>query len=231
MSRQDARSDARHIQENLMSKIIAAGLAATLIATGANAAITGGTTVSGTAFDAGSVFVCCAAPAQVGLNRLESLNVFGWNEETAVLADPLAVNWLASTGMAGVLAAGTKVHSFGIAFDPDGTPGLQPEVSGFITFNRPVLAVITQNPELVASDFLGKPATSFDSTPNRGLEEADFFSLSMDGLTLTYHFRARNPGDNIRVLTAVPEPATWAMLIAGFGMVGFAARRRKAAIA
>lgn len=30
---------------------------------------------------------------------------------------------------------------------------------------------------------------------------------------------------------AVPEPGTWAMLIAGFGMVGFAARRRKAAVA
>jgi hypothetical protein len=29
----------------------------------------------------------------------------------------------------------------------------------------------------------------------------------------------------------VPEPATWAMLIAGFGMVGFAMRRRKAGLA
>lgn len=29
----------------------------------------------------------------------------------------------------------------------------------------------------------------------------------------------------------VPEPATWAMMIAGFGLVGFAARRRTAAIA
>jgi hypothetical protein len=28
-------------------------------------------------------------------------------------------------------------------------------------------------------------------------------------------------------LSVVPEPATWAMLIAGFGMVGFAARRRR----
>jgi hypothetical protein len=27
--------------------------------------------------------------------------------------------------------------------------------------------------------------------------------------------------------SAVPEPATWAMLIAGFGLVGFAARRRR----
>jgi len=30
---------------------------------------------------------------------------------------------------------------------------------------------------------------------------------------------------------AVPEPASWAMLIMGFGLVGAAARRRKAAVA
>ena len=30
---------------------------------------------------------------------------------------------------------------------------------------------------------------------------------------------------------AVPEPATWALMIAGFGMVGVAARRRKSALA
>jgi len=34
---------------------------------------------------------------------------------------------------------------------------------------------------------------------------------------------------NTRFVTDIPEPATWAMLIAGFGLVGFAARRRKAA--
>ena len=28
----------------------------------------------------------------------------------------------------------------------------------------------------------------------------------------------------------VPEPATWAMMIMGFGLVGFAARRRAAAV-
>jgi hypothetical protein len=33
--------------------------------------------------------------------------------------------------------------------------------------------------------------------------------------------------DNVS-LTAVPEPGTWAMLIAGFGMVGLASRRRRA---
>ena len=36
--------------------------------------------------------------------------------------------------------------------------------------------------------------------------------------------------DNI-FLTAVPEPATWGLMIAGFGMVGFAMRRKKAQLA
>ena len=38
--------------------------------------------------------------------------------------------------------------------------------------------------------------------------------------------------DNITITSAaIPEPATWAMLLAGFGMVGFAARRRRVAAA
>jgi hypothetical protein len=34
-------------------------------------------------------------------------------------------------------------------------------------------------------------------------------------------------GEGVIVTPGVPEPATWAMLIAGFGMVGFTARRRR----
>jgi hypothetical protein len=35
--------------------------------------------------------------------------------------------------------------------------------------------------------------------------------------------------DNVSLTTAVPEPETYAMLLAGLGLVGFAARRRKTA--
>ena len=34
--------------------------------------------------------------------------------------------------------------------------------------------------------------------------------------------------DNIGVMSAVPEPATWALLLLGFGMIGYGMRRRKA---
>jgi hypothetical protein len=37
--------------------------------------------------------------------------------------------------------------------------------------------------------------------------------------------------DNLLVSQAVPEPASWAMLIAGFGLVGAAARRRRITVA
>lgn len=37
--------------------------------------------------------------------------------------------------------------------------------------------------------------------------------------------------DNVSVSAVIPEPATWALLIAGFGLVGAAARRRRPATA
>lgn len=36
--------------------------------------------------------------------------------------------------------------------------------------------------------------------------------------------------DGVSLQSVVPEPATWAMLIAGFGAVGFASRRRRRAV-
>lgn len=37
--------------------------------------------------------------------------------------------------------------------------------------------------------------------------------------------------DNITITQAVPEPATWTMMLLGFGAIGFAMRRRKPALA
>jgi hypothetical protein len=84
-----------------------------------------------------------------------------------------------------------------------------------------------------------KISTVFDSVFVDELFERDyirFFNGSLDsgstgefrfGLTVTKlpnnsPFFLRQSGIDV-----IPEPATWAMLIAGFGMVGFALRRRK----
>jgi hypothetical protein len=73
------------------------------------------------------------------------------------------------------------------------------------------------------------------------LEERDFLFFS-GGILKTgetgrfeYGLTVTDPDGNnpfyIRQSGVVPEPATWAMLITGFGLVGFAMRRRKATIA
>ena len=41
-------------------------------------------------------------------------------------------------------------------------------------------------------------------------------------------YNGDSTGVNFTVTTAVPEPATWGLMIAGFAMAGFAMRRRKA---
>ena len=51
----------------------------------------------------------------------------------------------------------------------------------------------------------------------------DFYSNSADNVGPLL--------DNVLVSQAVPEPASWAMLIAGFGLVGAAARRRRITVA
>ena len=56
------------------------------------------------------------------------------------------------------------------------------------------------------------------------------WNLNVDVLdNLDYHMSTSQMMDRFR--SAVPEPATWAMLIAGFGMVGGAMRRRRTTIA
>ena len=40
---------------------------------------------------------------------------------------------------------------------------------------------------------------------------------------------ADGAGLKLNLSSAVPEPATWAMMIAGFGMIGAMVRRRRAA--
>jgi hypothetical protein len=114
---------------------------------------------------------------------------------------------------------GTVTANFGGKFLTADFTGATLSVTG-------VVGSLLANNVVFTSDYF----SGFDL--NRG------FALSMsnvspvgDGSTaFTSNVVATYSADKAPV-TAIPEPATWAMLIVGFGLVGFAARRRTAVAA
>lgn len=99
---------------------------------------------------------------------------------------------------------GKPVHAFGLF--------LEPEAFDFfdMTLMTNTGASLTQNVNGQGGaqffGWVGDGVTGFTVSSTDAFAAGDFFSAS--------------------VVSSVPEPATWAMLIFGLGMIGFAARRR-----
>lgn len=192
-------------------------IAALATAGTANAAIVMGELTGGTAESNGGVFqqLTPAAGFAVGDNNQQSNNLFAFNE----------VQGVALAADVGGLTAGTVVYSHYVAFDP----GPSRTGIGYVDFDGDILAVLDTRADMDLTDaLLGNSNVNYISVALRGLESADSFNVV--GNRLNIDFRASDPGDYVRVLTAapaVPEPATWAMMIGGFGLVGGAMRRRR----
>jgi len=228
-----------------MSRVFsaAAGMVAAasfaLAAPSAAAILVGGVTGGGAFANGGTFIAVNPIPAgfTVGNNPFSNFNLYGFNEKQSLTLTSnlrlFSVDRPVDTGVGKpfIITAGTVLDSHGIQFDPVNATGV-----GFITFDRPVLAVIRRTPTLISTNaLLGNPLVNYQNVTASGLEfNEDFFTIS--GNTVFINFKTSSPGDNFRVLTsgplvsgAVPEPGTWAMLLAGFGIVGFAARRRNRA--
>ncbi|MFQ3664795.1 MAG: PEPxxWA-CTERM sorting domain-containing protein [Sphingomonadaceae bacterium] len=76
----------------------------------------------------------------------------------------------------------------------------------------------------------GKTATSTNVAVQGWINSYIALAPSLTGRA-SYIFSLDTPTRQGLFIPEVPEPATWAMLIAGFGMVGYAARRRRADLA
>jgi hypothetical protein len=165
-------------------------------------------------------------PFTVGQDNFNTNDLYAFDEvQNFVLTDAL----IANLGLTNI-AAGTRVNSHFVFFDP--LPNAT--VQGAITFDTPVLAAITQRSTLIASNYLGATGVSYLDPGSVGLEPGiDFVTLgNPDANTLRINFLTTDsPGDHFRVITlagpgAVPEPTTWALMLAGVGMIGGVLRRR-----
>ena len=121
------------------------------------------------------------------------------------------------------VVAGTRVDVYFAYFDPAGTQG----GVGSVTFDAPVLGIVAYTSRLPFSDFLrvgGAPYPGDPAFANRGWEETEWAQLSADRRTLIFNGFASDPGDQFRIITAVPEPAS--SLLVGLGLAAMWARRR-----
>lgn len=182
-------------------------LALSLAATAAQAAVP-----TATGLPAGFSFLSYSGTTAVGLGQVNASNTLFYIDEQTV--------------------AGIK--SWYIFFEPTGAQS----VTATLTFDTPILNVLTTQSALAASDATYGIDVDGDAVFNDyasstfiGPESGDLTSFVTGSHTLTISWFAADPGDHIRVLTAapvtaVPEPGTVALLLAGLGVLGFVARRR-----
>jgi hypothetical protein len=95
-------------------------------------------------------------------------------------------------------------------------------------------AGIYTGPSSLAISFNGVDIINLNPAPSDGVYRqfsATFTATGSDTLTVTsYQLPSYNLVDNFSV-TAVPEPSTWALMLAGFAGLGFAGYRRSRAVA
>lgn len=122
------------------------------------------------------------------------------------------------------------LQAWSLFFDPTRAVNL----SGTITFDHAIAQVITTRAGLRSSNATYGIDVDGDARLNdyanlagMGLERTDSLSWISGAQTLSLQWRSNDGGDQIRVLTAVPEPATYALLALGLGAMGLLLRSRR----
>ncbi len=216
-------------------KFLTGGLvAAFLLPATAQAAVLTCTTTPGR--PAGGCQMFATVPTAVGAasnNPTRPGTVQYFAEQTKGV-DAILSAALATAGI--TVASGQIVASDYFNFNPLGLSIAQNTVvNGVATFSGRVIAVIRDRTGLAASSLtsaFGLSGTTYNSPPLVGLEAPILGdNVSFSGNQVNFNLVAISPGDNFRVLTAVPEPSTWMMLLFGFGLAGYALRSRRKNIA
>lgn len=144
-------------------------------------------------------------------------------------------------GQTDVNAADAFSGAFGARFSPNSPGGITqlfataPGTSYVIGFDLRHLANLREPLNGVTISFGTDTLLAIDNAATVDWTSYSFLRVAADAATeLRFTFRDNRDAppnryslDNASVIAlAVPEPAVWALLIAGFGLVGLAARRR-----
>lgn len=122
--------------------------------------------------------------------------------------------------------SGQSVDSWLVFWDP--APPGSPRAHGTVSWDQSILNVFSTRNDLMTTGALGfeRAGYTYNYTTYVGIEASQGDSVSFLGKTMTLDFTASDPGDYVRVFTAVPEPGTYAQLAAGLWVIGWMARRR-----
>ncbi|MGN6367815.1 MAG: hypothetical protein ACTHN5_06100 [Phycisphaerae bacterium] len=139
----------------------------------------------------------------------------------------------------GTIPVGTVVNSYFLHFDPVGKPSTPVTLSGSITFDTPVLGLIALSSTLNGSiGSLGLASTTYASGSDHGMEFApnadgtnDVLTLSADRRTVSFTVTANLNGDELRIVTGVPEAGSLGVVVGGGILLAARRRRRGACIA
>jgi hypothetical protein len=123
------------------------------------------------------------------------------------------------------LYGGQTVDSWLLFFNP----AVNASVSGTVSFAQDVLMVLSTQADLQSTAGFQNTGYTYDYKPGVGTEATD--ATSFAGRSVTLNWNASDPGDTVRVFTAVPEVSSLGLLAAGLTFLGarLARRRRDAA--
>ncbi|MCU0869569.1 MAG: PEP-CTERM sorting domain-containing protein [Burkholderiales bacterium] len=116
-------------------------------------------------------------------------------------------------------------QSWMIFFDPKG----RGSIDAVITFDRPVIGINVTDTDVANTTPFGLISgngVTYLNVNNTGLEPLTD-SATFAGNTVTIRWTATDPGDHIRVFTAVPEPSSVALVALGLLGVGASLRRSR----